>query len=162
MGDTISNRFDRIDSTPALHPRHPAEETAVVRHPAMTTPTPAIPRERVTSARTAVFVIFTLAGLVFASWASRIADTKAALGLTAGELGLTLFAASVGSVTGLPLAGRISDRIGATRAVALGIGRRRSPGCSPSGWSSTPTARARPWPPGCSSSAWGSASGTSR
>ncbi|WP_345206357.1 MFS transporter [Fodinibacter luteus] len=79
-------------------------------------------RARVTSARTAVFVVFALAGLVFASWASRIADAKAALGLSAGELGLTLFAASVGSVTGLPLAGRISDRIGASRAVALGIG----------------------------------------
>ena len=62
------------------------------------TPTPTFARERVVSARTAVFVVFALAGLVFASWASRIADTKAALGLTAGELGLTLFAASVGSV----------------------------------------------------------------
>ncbi|HYN66272.1 MAG TPA: MFS transporter [Ornithinibacter sp.] len=90
--------------------------------PAMTSTTPTIPRERVVGARTAVFVTFTLAGLVFASWASRIADAKAALGLSAGELGLTLFAASVGSVTGLPLAGRISDRIGATKAVALGIG----------------------------------------
>ena len=83
---------------------------------------PALGRERVTSARTAVFVAFALAGLVFASWASRIADTKAALGLTAGELGVTLLAASVGSVTGLPLAGRVSDRIGATRTVATGIG----------------------------------------
>jgi MFS family permease len=89
---------------------------------ATTTPAQPLERARVTSARTAVFVTFALAGLVFASWASRIADTKAALGLTAGELGLTLFAASVGSVTGLPLAGRISDRIGATRAVALGVG----------------------------------------
>lgn len=77
-------------------------------------------RSRVMTARNAVFVIFALAGLVFASWASRIADTKEALGLSAGELGMTLFAASVGSVTGLPLAGRISQRIGATRAVALG------------------------------------------
>lgn len=92
--------------------------------PTTTSPTlaPAIPRERVVRARTSVFVVFALAGLVFASWASRIADAKAALDLSAGELGLTLFAASVGSVTGLPLAGRISDRIGASRAVALGTG----------------------------------------
>ncbi len=60
--------------------RHPAEETALSATPAMTTPTPTIPRERVTRARTAVFVIFALAGLVFASWASRIADAKDALG----------------------------------------------------------------------------------
>ncbi|MFL6151628.1 MAG: MFS transporter [Ornithinibacter sp.] len=90
--------------------------------PDLTSTSPSIPRERVTSARLAVFVTFTLAGLVFASWAARIADAKQSLGLTAGQLGLTLFAASVGSVVGLPLAGRISDRIGATRAVALGIG----------------------------------------
>ncbi len=90
--------------------------------PDLTSTSPSIPRERVTSARLAVFVTFSLAGLVFASWASRIADTKHALGLTAGELGLTLLAASVGSVVGLPLAGRISDRIGATRANALGMG----------------------------------------
>jgi MFS family permease len=77
-------------------------------------------RDRLIRARTAVFVTFALAGLVFASWASRIADTKEALGLSAGELGMTLLAASVGSVTGLPLAGRISQRIGATRAVGLG------------------------------------------
>ena len=36
-------------------------------------------RSRVMTARNAVFVIFALAGLVFASWASRIADTKEAL-----------------------------------------------------------------------------------
>jgi MFS family permease len=88
--------------------------------PALTS-TPTIPRELVTRARTAVFLTFTLAGLVFASWASRIADAKDSLGLTAGQLGLTLVAASLGSVTGLPLAGRISDRIGATRAVGLGM-----------------------------------------
>ncbi len=78
-------------------------------------------RERLTSARAAVFVVFALAGLVFASWASRIADTKAALGLTPGELGTTLLAASIGSLTGLPLAGRVSDRLGAARTVALGM-----------------------------------------
>ena len=88
--------------------------------PATTPPTATLPRSTVTSARTAVFVVFALAGLVFASWASRIADTKATLGLTAGELGLILLAMSVGSVTGLPLAGRVSDRIGAARTVLLG------------------------------------------
>ncbi|GIL35721.1 MFS transporter [Phycicoccus sp. DTK01] len=82
---------------------------------------PPLSRTRVTSARTAVFVVFALAGLVFASWAARIADTKVALGLSAGELGATLFAASVGSVTGLPLAGRVSNRLGAGRTVMIGM-----------------------------------------
>ncbi|WP_377643617.1 MFS transporter [Oryzobacter terrae] len=89
--------------------------------PATTTPTTStLPRATVTSARTAVFVVFALAGLVFASWAARIADTKASLDLSAGELGLVLLAMSAGSVTGLPLAGRVSNRLGAARTVLLG------------------------------------------
>lgn len=89
--------------------------------PATTTSTTSsLPRSTVTSARTAVFVVFGLAGLVFASWAARIADTKVSLGLSAGELGLVLLAMSAGSVTGLPLAGRVSDRLGAARTVLLG------------------------------------------
>ncbi len=79
-----------------------------------------LPREQVARARLAVFGVFALAGVVFASWASRIADTKAALDLTPGELGTTLLAASLGSVTGLPLAGRVTDRLGAARTVAGG------------------------------------------
>jgi MFS family permease len=129
MGGTISNRIDSIESIRRPHARRvalpspirdPAEESLLSATPALTS-TPTIPRELVTRARTAVFLTFTLAGLVFASWASRIADAKDSLGLTAGQLGLTLVAASLGSVTGLPLAGRISDRIGATRAVGLGM-----------------------------------------
>lgn len=85
------------------------------------TTAPSLSREQVVRARTAVFVVFALAGLVFASWAARIADTKAALGLSAGELGVTLLAASLGSVTGLPLAGRVSSRLGAGRTVLTGM-----------------------------------------
>ena len=72
-------------------------------------------------ARNAVFVIFALGGVTFAAFASRIADSKAELGLTAGELGLTLFAASAGSLTALPSAGRIAGRLGASRTIQLGM-----------------------------------------
>ena len=76
---------------------------------------------RVRTARNAVFVVFALAGVVFSSFASRIADSKAQLGLSAGQLGLTLFAASCGSVLALPFAGRVADRIGASRTVVTGM-----------------------------------------
>ena len=76
---------------------------------------------RVLAARNAVFVVFALSGTTFATFASRIADSKAALGLTAGELGLTLLAASAGSLTALPSAGRIADRIGPRRTIELGV-----------------------------------------
>ncbi len=72
-------------------------------------------------ARLAVLVVFALAGVVFSSFAARIPDAKAALGLTAGQLGLTLFAASCGSVLALPFAGRVADRIGAARTVVTGM-----------------------------------------
>jgi MFS family permease len=80
---------------------------------------PAAPRA--VAARNAVFVVFALAGVVFSSFASRIADSKAELGLSAGQLGLTLFAASCGSVLALPFAGRVADRIGAARTVLTGL-----------------------------------------
>lgn len=76
---------------------------------------------RVRQARTSVFIVFTLAGVVFATWASRIPDAKAALDLSAGELGATLFALSVGSVLALPLTGRIVERFGSVATQRFGI-----------------------------------------
>ena len=78
-------------------------------------------RGRVVAARNADFVVFTLAGIEFAAWASRIADAKAELHLTPGELGLTLLAASLGSMVSLPSAGRIAHRFGVVRAIAAGM-----------------------------------------
>ncbi|HET7400027.1 MAG TPA: MFS transporter [Intrasporangium sp.] len=69
------------------------------------------------TARTAVFTAFALNGLAFASFASRVPDLKHQLGLSAGELGLTLLAASVGAVVGLPLSGWIVHHLGAARSL---------------------------------------------
>ncbi|HYN30373.1 MAG TPA: MFS transporter [Dermatophilaceae bacterium] len=90
----------------------------------MTTPAPAPGRSalvRVVAARNAVLVVFALAGVAFAAWASRIADAKAALGMTAGELGITLFAASGGSLLAMPSTGRIVRRFGVTRSIGVGV-----------------------------------------
>lgn len=86
----------------------------------MTSPT-ALPRERVVSARTAVIVVFALAGIPFASWASRIADAKSGLDLTAGQLGATLFAMSAGSLLAMPSTGRIAERIGVVNTIRVGM-----------------------------------------
>lgn len=83
--------------------------------------TTALPRERVVTARTAVFVVFALAGVAFATWASRIADAKAGLDLSAGQLGATLFAMSAGSMLAMPLTGRIADRFGAVATIRAGM-----------------------------------------
>src|SRR6476661_3213058 len=71
----------------------------------------------VRTARTAVFTAFALNGAAFAAFASRVPDIKHALGLSAGELGLTLLAASLGSVLGLPLSGWIVHHLGAARTL---------------------------------------------
>lgn len=84
------------------------------------TPT-AVDRSVALAARTSVFGLFTLAGLAFAGWASRIADAKAALGLTPGQLGATLFALSAGSVLALPLTGRLIERFGVLRVISTAL-----------------------------------------
>lgn len=64
---------------------------------------------------------FFLNGFVFASWASRIPDTRAALGLGNGELGLLLFSIAVGSVLTLPSSGALITRWGASTVLRAGV-----------------------------------------
>lgn len=60
--------------------------------------------------RIAVAVFFFLAGLSFASWASRIPDIKLRLGLSEGSLGLILFALPAGIMSSLPFTGWIISK----------------------------------------------------
>lgn len=75
----------------------------------------------VRSARNGVYLVFGINGFVFASWMSRVPDIKQMLDITAGQLSLLLLALSVGSMCGLPLAGRIAHRLGAANTVRLGM-----------------------------------------
>lgn len=65
--------------------------------------------------RVAIGTFFFLAGLTFASWASRIPDIKVKLNLSEAQLGLVLFALPVGQMVSLPLStfliGRFGSRI---------------------------------------------------
>ncbi|KAB7743371.1 MFS transporter [Nostocoides sp. F2B08] len=76
---------------------------------------------RARRARIAVFVVFTLAGIGFAAVASRIPDIRDAYEVSPQSLGIILLSLSVGSVIGLPIAGRIAARIGQANAVLLGL-----------------------------------------
>lgn len=80
------------------------------------------PATVVRSARTAVFTAFGINGMAFAALAARVPDLKHQLDLTAGELGITLLAISLGSVIGLPASGWLVHRFGAARAVLGGGG----------------------------------------
>jgi len=68
-----------------------------------------------------VYAVFALAGVQFAAFAARIPEVKSGLGLTAGELGLTLLAVSAGSLCGLSAAGWLVHRFGAARTTAMGV-----------------------------------------
>ena len=68
----------------------------------------------------AVFVVFGLNGLVFASWAARIPAAAQDLGIGAAGVGLLLLFSAVGSVAALPLAGSVAQRIGTAGTVRAG------------------------------------------
>jgi MFS family permease len=72
-----------------------------------------------TKSRVAVSAFFFLPGLCFASWASRIPDISAKLGLSSGQLGQLLLAIPVGSLVSLPLAGWLVSSWGSRRTVLL-------------------------------------------
>ena len=72
------------------------------------------------AARNAVAVVFFLNGFLFASWVSRIPETRDALGLDNGQLGLLLLAIAAGSVLALPTAGLLIHHSSARTVVRAG------------------------------------------
>ncbi|MDQ6642534.1 MAG: MFS transporter [Actinomycetota bacterium] len=78
------------------------------------------PASRLVSARNAVALSFGLNGFAFASWVSRIPETRDNLGLDNGHLGLLLLCLSVGSLLALPSAGALVARLGAAGVVRFG------------------------------------------
>ncbi|MFD1722010.1 MFS transporter [Amnibacterium endophyticum] len=69
--------------------------------------------------RTAVFTIFALTGLVFATWASRVPGIRDLLGASTQEMGFLIIGISAGSITGLIAASHIIARLGATRTILV-------------------------------------------
>ncbi len=77
---------------------------------------PAVPRE-VRLASAAVFGVFLLSGVNFASWASRLPAVRDALDLSPERMGVLLLVGAFGSLLALPLSGLIVERLGARRTV---------------------------------------------
>ncbi len=67
--------------------------------------------------RIAVSVFFFVAGLTFASWASRIPDIKTKLQLSEAVLGGVLFALPVGQLVSLPISGWLISRFGSRQLI---------------------------------------------
>lgn len=69
--------------------------------------------------RLAVAAFFFIAGLNFASWASRIPDVRLKLHLSDAALGGVLFALPVGSMVSLPFAGWLVARFGSKQVISV-------------------------------------------
>lgn len=76
------------------------------------TPTP-------TRARVAVSAMFFLNGVLFGAWASRVPAFVERFALNPGALGRLLLCLALGAILSFPLAGWLSDRIGAARSTRL-------------------------------------------
>ena len=64
-------------------------------------------------ARSAVSVLFVLAGAVMGGWAGRIPSVRDQLGVSNGEWGLIVLAAPIGVLASLLVLSRVIDRTGA-------------------------------------------------
>ena len=80
-----------------------------------------LPRPQLVHWRTAIFTIFFVTGLGFASWAARLPAVKVTLDIDDAQVGLLLFVAGAASLIGLPLANVLVARWGARRTMYLTI-----------------------------------------
>lgn len=71
--------------------------------------------------RNAVMVTFALNGFCFASWVSRIPETRSGLDLSNGALGSLLLTMAIGSLLTLPTTGSLISRWGAAGVVRFGV-----------------------------------------
>ncbi|KAA6329257.1 Inner membrane protein YbjJ [termite gut metagenome] len=69
--------------------------------------------------RISVAAYFFVAGLVFASWASRIPDIKKALGMNEAELGGVLFFIPIGQMSAMALSGWLVGRYGSKKMLVI-------------------------------------------
>lgn len=76
-------------------------------------------KKRVKTAISSSYVAFIAAGVMTATWAARIPQMKVALGMDAATWGLVLLSMAAGSVTALPLAGVIINRVGPKTTVRV-------------------------------------------
>jgi hypothetical protein len=75
--------------------------------------------KHIQAARASVLAIFFLHGAVFATWISRIPAVKSAIGLSTGQLGVSLLGIAAGCIISMPLTGYVVSRFGSRSVTAM-------------------------------------------
>lgn len=78
-------------------------------------------RKQVVAWRNAVFLVFALPGVAFASWAGRLPDARDAMGIRVDQVGILIFGIAAGSILGLLLSSHIVARLGARATIRWGV-----------------------------------------
>ncbi len=90
----------------------------------MTTPdieaTTGLSRRETIAWRNSIFVLFLVAGIVLASWVSRLPAVRDSLGIRVDQVGILLLAMAIGSIAGLTFSSHIIARLGARRTMVAG------------------------------------------
>ncbi len=74
-------------------------------------------RRQVVAWRNAVFVVFTVCGMVMSSWVARLPAVRDALHADSQQMGLLVFGVAAGSIAGLLASGHIVSRFGAKNTI---------------------------------------------
>jgi predicted MFS family arabinose efflux permease len=72
-------------------------------------------------ARAGVGAVFFLNGFGYGSWVPRLAEIKASLAISEGQLGLALFMAAVGALIAMPLTGALAQHHGSRAATGVTV-----------------------------------------
>ena len=79
----------------------------------------AITRPQIVRWRNAIFVVFALCGMSFASWAARVPLVAESLRLDTSQVGALLFGGAIGSIVGLIASGHVVALFGARRVMLI-------------------------------------------
>lgn len=80
---------------------------------------PALTRLQIVRWRNAIFVVFALCGMGFASWAARVPLVAESLRLDTSQVGVLLFGLAIGSIVGLVASGHLVAVFGARKVMLV-------------------------------------------
>lgn len=89
--------------------------------PAPPVPTGGLSPRQLVAWRNAVFLVFAMPGIAFASWVSRLPAVRDSLDIRTDQVGLLVFGMAAGSIIGLVASSHIVARFGARNTIAGGL-----------------------------------------